>query len=362
MNLDALLPDRPAPIVRTEDAQMAVVGIDTHKRTLAACAVDDVGTVLAEREFGCHPGGLANLAAWVADVGQVARVGIEGSASYGAPAARVLAAAGTEVREVPPQLSRRERTGTRRAGKSDPGDALAIARVTLREPDLPPVRHHDVTEDLGLLADAREEAVAGQTRARNRLHAHLVVLLPGYGATASRLVTKRQLAAIEDALAGMTGVRAELARALLAEVRRLGARADELEREIAVLVAGHPLLALPGVGSLTAARIVAEAGDVSRFRSPHAFAMLAGVAPIPASSGQLQRMRLNRGGNRRLNRALYTVALSQAWNHPPAQAYMARKKAAGKSWAEALRCLKHRIARPVFRRLQEGAWMWAPAP
>lgn len=98
-----------------------------------------------------------------------------------------------------------------------------------------------------------------------------------------------------------------------------------------------------------------------RFRSPDAFAMLAGVAPIPASSGQVQRMRLNRGGNRRLNRALYTVALTQSWNHPPAQAYIERKKAAGMSWREAIRCLKHRISRPVFRLLQEGASMWLPA-
>lgn len=134
----------------------------------------------------------------------------------------------------------------------------------------------------------------------------------------------------------------------------------ELERSIATLVAGHPLLGLPGVGALTAARLVAETGDVARFRSPAAFAMLAGVAPIPASSGAVHRMRLNRGGNRRLNRALYTIALSQAWHHEPAKAYIARKRGSGKSWAEALRCLKHRIARPVFRLLQAGQSAWAP--
>jgi len=99
---------------------------------------------------------------------------------------------------------------------------------------------------------------------------------------------------------------------------------------------GSKELELPGVGILTAARLVAEVGDVARFRSPAAFAMLAGVAPIPASSGQTQRMRLNRGGNRRLNRALYTIALSQAWHHQPAKAYIARKRASGKSWAEAV--------------------------
>jgi transposase len=340
---------------------MPSIGIDTHKRTLAACAVDDVGSVIAERTFSCDPAGFVELAAWAGGVAPAARIGVEGSASYGAPVAHHLIAVGFSVREVPPQLSRRERGHSRRLGKSDPGDALAIARVTLREPDLPPVRLEDRSTELGLLADARDDLVHAQTRARNRLHAHLVVLLPGYGRTVAQLVSGRQLAAMERALDGQAGVRAELARALLAEVRDLGRRAAELERSMIALVAGHPLLALPGVGVLTAARLVAEAGDVERFRSPAAFAMLAGVAPIPASSGQVQRMRLNRGGNRRLNRALYTIALSQAWHHPPARAYIARRQAEGKSWAEALRCLKHRIARPVFRLLQVGQFEWVPA-
>ena len=340
---------------------MPAIGIDTHKRTLAACAVDDVGTAIAERTFDCDRAGFAELAAWANAVVPGATIGIEGSASYGAPLAHHLVAAGYTVREVPPQLSRRERGRSRRAGKSDPGDALAIARVTLREPDLPPVRLEDCSTELGLLADARDDIVRVQTQARNRLHAHLVVLLPGYGKTASQLVSRRQLEAIERALDGTGGVRADLARALLAEVRELGQRAAELERTMTGVVAGHPLLALPGVGVLTAARLVAETGDVTRFRSPAAFAMLAGVAPIPASSGEVQRMRLNRGGNRRLNRALYTIALSQAWHHKPAKAYIARKRAGGKTWAEAMRCLKHRVSRPVFRLLQAGQSTWAAA-
>lgn len=337
---------------------MAAIGIDTHKRTLAACAVDAVGAVIDERTFDCTSSGFDELAAWAGDVAAGARIGIEGSSSYGAPLAHHLVATGHDVREVPPHLSRRERGRSRRPGKSDPGDALAIARVTLREADLPRVRLEDRSTELGLLADARDELVAAQTQARNRLHAHLVVLLPGYGRTVSQLVSRRQLDTIEQALAGVPGIRAELARALLADVRELGRRAAELERSLAALVADHPVLALPGVGVLTAARLVAEAGDIERFRSPAAFAMLAGVAPIPASSGESRRMRLNRGGNRRLNRALYTIALSQAWHHGPAKAYIQRKRAAGKSWPEALRCLKHRISRPVFRLLQEGQSVW----
>jgi transposase len=339
---------------------MAVIGIDTHKGTLAACAVDGLGAVVAERTFECDPEGLAELVGWARRLAADGRIGVEGSASYGAPIARMLIAAGLEVREVPPHLSRWERVRTRRAGKSDPGDALAIARVTLREQALPPVRLADRTEELGLLVDAREELVQAQTRTRNRLHAHLVVLLPGYGRTAAQLVTTRQLDAIEALLAPLEGTRAALARALLEDVRSFGRRAKELQLQIAGRVADHPLLALPGVGVISAAWLISEVGDVERFGSPAAFAMLAGVAPIPASSGESQRMRLNRGGNRRLNRALYTIALVQAWHHPPARAYIARKRSEGMSWKEALRCLKHRIARPVFRLLQSGQSMSSP--
>jgi transposase len=119
-------------------------------------------------------------------------------------------------------------------------------------------------------------------------------------------------------------------------------------------VADHPLRQLPGAGVLVTAKLIGEAGDMRRFRSADAFAMLAGVAPIPASSGQTQRLRLNRGGNRQLNRALYVIALVQAWHHPPAQAFIARKRTEGKSWREALRALKRHLARVVFRLLTSG--------
>ena len=333
---------------------MAAIGIDTHKRTLAACAVDEVGSVIDERTFDNERDGFVALAAWAAQVATGAPIGVEGSASYGAAAARHLVDVGLEVHEVPPHLSRRERARSRRPGKSDPGDALAIARVTLREPDLPPVRLEDRTTELGLLADARDDLVHAQTQARNRLHAHLGVLLPGYPRTAARLVRPPQLDIIEHALGPLVGVRADLARELLAEIRRLGRLAAQLEQLMKERVAGHPLLGLPGAGALTTARLIAEGGDLGRFRSADAFAMLAGVAPIPASSGEVQRMRLNRGGNRRLNRALYTIALSQAWHHEPAKAYIARKRAAGKSWAEALRCLKRQLVRRVLQLLRQG--------
>jgi transposase len=146
-------------------------------------------------------------------------------------------------------------------------------------------------------------------------------------------------------------MQAELARDRLAWLGRLMTEATQIEQRLVGLVGGHPLLNLPGAGVLVTAKLIGEAGDVGRFRSADAFAMLAGVAPIPASSGQTQRMRLNRGGNRQLNRALHTIALAQAWHHQPAKDYIARKRAEGKTWREALRALKRQLARVVFKLL-----------
>ena len=334
---------------------MAAIGIDTHKATLAACVVDELGAAVAERTFDNDPAGHRAVLGWATRTGRETVIGIEGSASFGAALARFLVAAGAIVREVPPQLSHRERSRTRRAGKSDPGDALAVARVTLREPDLPPVRLVDRTLELQLLVEAREDLVAEQTRVRNRLHADLRTLLPGYGALAVNLTAVRHQQTVGRLLRPLGGVQVDLARTRLTRLRRLAGEIGELTARITERVAGHPLLGLPGAGPLVAAKLIGETGDINRFGSADAFAALAGVAPIPASSGQTQRMRLNRGGNRQLNRALYTIALSQAIHHPAAKTYIARKRTEGKTWREALRALKRQLVRTVFRLLLDGA-------
>lgn len=156
---------------------MTAVGVDTHKASLAACAVDNGGAALADMTFANHRAGHTALATWAATLDPAAIIGIEGSATYGASLARFLLDARQAVREVPPHLTRRERIRTRRPGKSDPGDALAIARVMLREPTLPPVRRADAARELQLLVEAREDLMAEATRTRNRLHADLLVLL-----------------------------------------------------------------------------------------------------------------------------------------------------------------------------------------
>lgn len=334
---------------------MAAIGIDTHKATLAVCAVDDLGAPTSERTFANDAPGHGALATWAAETAAGAVIGVEGSSSFGAPLARFLVGRGFAVREVPPQLSHREPIRTPRAGKSDPGDALAIARVTARETDLPPVRMPDKTTDIALLVEAREDVVAEMIRVRNRLHADLRVLVPGYGANVANPSGNPAPARRGETAAGPAGrpggTRSSSARAPAGSCAR-GTRPGRATRRVH---RWSSALELAWGGPLVTAKLIGEAGDVSRFRSTDAFAALAGVAPIPASSGQTSRMRLNRGGNRQINRALYSIALAQAWHHPPAKAYIARKRAEGKTWREAIRCLKRQLVRPVFRLLKEGA-------
>ena len=334
---------------------MTAVGIDTHKDSLAACVVDELGAPLAERTFANDPAAHEALWSWVTAAAPGATIGIEGSSRYGAAAARFLLAHGATVREVPPQLTYRERGRTRLPGKSDPGDALAIARVTAREQALPPVRLADRTVEIGLLAQAREDAVTEAVRVRNRLHADLVIVVPGYIAKVANLVSRKNRRLAGLMLRGRLGIQVELARARLARLAALDREARAHEVRIGKLVGAHPLLEMHGVGLLTAAKLIAEAGDVRRFHSVDAFAMLAGVAPIPASSGQTQRMRLNRGGNRQLNRAFHTIAMVQAVHHPPAREFLARKAAEHKSGREGIRALKRQLVRSVFRHLLAGA-------
>jgi transposase len=335
---------------------MTAIGIDTHKATLAACAIDDLGRPISEATFDNDPAGHVAFIAWARSVAPEATIGIEGSSSFGSSLARAVQGARLCVREVPPHLSRSERRRTRRPGKSDPGDALAIARVTAREPNLPPIRLPDRTSEIRLLLEAREDLIGEATRVRNRLHAHLLVLVPGYGGKVANLVAARHRATVRHLLRGNATLQAELARSLLDRLARLDRECAALTRRIESLLQGHPLLGLPGAGPITVARLIAEAGDMRRFRSADALAALAGIAPIPASSGQVQRMRLNRGGNRQLNRALHVIAVTQSRFHPPAMAYITRRmEADGKTWREAIRALKRLLVRPVFRLLVDGS-------
>jgi transposase len=335
-----------------------VIGVDSHKETLAACAVDAIGRQGAAAEFSNSRPGHEALLDWALELPGDHVFAIEGSGGFGRPLALHLMDHHQTVVEVPSGLTARERRRLRAPGKSDPGDALAIARVALREDHLPKPASTGWSRSLRELVDYRDQLVGERTRCANRLHADLVELCPGYQVEIKNLVAKRYLARAERLLAHESQTQAGLARRRLQALRRLDLEIAELKLEITRMVeaSGTNLTAITGISTLVAARILGEVGDVRRFPSRNHFASATGTAPVPSSSGSVRRHRLNRGGNRRLNRALHTVALVQAQIDPRGRAYLLRRRAEGKSWREAIRCLKRHLSNVIYRELmaQEG--------
>ena len=331
-------------------------GIDTHKDTLAVGIIDAVGRPLAVGEVANTTAGFASVQRLLGDHG-VVRVGIEGSGNYGrAVAAHLVIAGGLEVVEVPPALTFRERGGAPGTGKTDPKDAVAIARIVARERRLPPVRLTiGPAADLRALLDYRQQLIDERIRIANRVHVELGGLRPGYQTTLPSLIGRHRVATARRLLRGDTGTRAELTRRRLDRLTKLDLEIGQLRVRIAALVtaSGTRLTSLFGVGPLVAARVMAEVVDVRRYRSPDAFAAANGTAPIPASSGRTVRHRLNRGGNRQLNKALQIIAVTQLRGNTEGRRYYDRKRAAGKTRREAQRCLKRRLSDVVFHLLRE---------
>lgn len=333
-----------------------LIGIDPHSRVHVAAAVDEHGRCVDTCEVGASPEQLQRLLDWI-NSRPVVKVAVEGSKGYGLPLARLLLAAGLTVVDVSSNLTADERKRSRRRGKDDEGDAVAIARVALREPALPVMDEAHLDADLKLLVDARDQLVQEEARVRNRLHALLLAMSPGYQTITGPLNTRPSFARARSLALKARKTDPMRAKLALAGIRRLNALRDEqtdLETDIGTeLKRRRPvhLQAIPGVGPLVAAKILGETRDVRHYASAAAFAAHAGVAPVPASSGNTQRHRLARGGNRQLNRALFTIAMVQARWHPPAKEYLARKRAEGKTAAEARRCLKRHLANVVYRAL-----------
>jgi len=333
-----------------------LAGIDTHKDTLAVAVIDDAGRPVVVTEVANTEAGFDTLEQLLTTHG-VTRVGIEGSGNYGRGAAVHLVLTGpAEVVEVPPSLTSRERSGRPGQGKTDPVDAVAIARITAREPALPPVRLAvGQAADLRALADYRAQLVAERTALANRTHTELHGLLPGYQSQIPRLTAPTFIAAAKDLLADQTSVRALLTRRRLERLAELTAEIREVADLITAAVAevDTGLTDLYGLGPVGAATILGEVADVRRYRSRHAFAAANGTAPLPASSGRTTRHRLNRSGNRTLNRVLYTMAITQIRADTEGRAYYLRKRAEGKTGREALRCLKRRLSDVVYKTLHD---------
>jgi transposase len=240
-------------------------------------------------------------------------------------------------------------------GKSDPIDALAVARAALREPELPVARLDGPAREIRLLVDHRDDLVAERTRVINRLRWHLHELDPSWQPPARSLsrAPATHLAATEAFLSRLDGMVARLAGQLLARVQELNAQIDQLEADLVPRVRrlAPSLLALRGCGVLTAAKLVGETADIRRFHSKDAYARHNGTAPLPVWSANKQRHRLSRTGNRQLNLALHRIAITQARHHPDAQRYLARRRANGNTPTEAIRALKRRLSDVVYRAL-----------
>jgi transposase len=336
---------------------MVVVGTDVHKRTHTFVAVDEVGRVLGEKIVVATTAGHRNALHWAREqFGTDLLWGIEDCRNLSARLERDLLTAGEHVVRVAPKLMAQSRASARTRGKSDPIDALAVARAVLREPDLPVACHDATSRELKLLIDRREDLVGQRTSTICRLLERIHELDPEQGPKPGSLHRASARAPLAAWLDTQPGLLAEIARDELADIANLTEAIDALAVRIGERVrrVAPTLLALPGCGELTAAKLLAETAGVSRFKSEAAFARHAGAAPVPVWSGNTAgRVRLTRSGNRQLNAALHRIAITQIrLTDSPGHAYYHKRLASGNSTKEALRCLKRQLARVVYRRLR----------
>jgi transposase len=339
-----------------EMTRPVTAGVDTHADIHMAAVVDHLGGVLGVEAFETTAAGCQRLIGWLRSYGRVERVGVEGTGSYGAGLTRQLDRAGITVVEV----DRPNRQVRAREGKSDPVDAVTAARAALSGQALgvPKSRVGDV-EAIRVLSVARRSASAERIVTLNQLR-HLCF-------TADDPIRRRfkdlSVARLTAEAASLRPRRIETVRyATLLAIRTLARRVSYLDDELVELNAAmRPLvdrtapglLALHGVGYDVAAKLLMAAGDnPERLTSEAAFAHLCGVAPLEASSGKTRRHRLNRGGNRQANNALYLIVITRMRSHQRTQDYVARRRAEGKSTGEIVRILKRYVAREVFKQLR----------
>jgi transposase len=330
-----------------------VIGVDPHKRSNTALVLDARENVLAQQRFANDRDGYRELKRF-ARSWRDRTWAVEGARGVGLSLAQRLAAEGEPVLNVPAKLSARVRAlGGGSGRKTDDTDAYAVAVAGLRSKNLELVQPDDVVTVLKMLADRRQQLVEQRITAINRLHQLLQELLPG-GASRRLTATKaKQILASVRPRDQVGKSRKQLALEHLADVTELDTKLKAMAQRIEAVLAEQPsaVTEIRGIGAVTTAVIIGEVGDVRRFPSKDHFASYTGTAPIDASSGDTTRHRLNRGGNRRLNWALHVAAVVQMSRPGPGQDYYRRKRAAGKSSMEALRCLKRRLSDVVFRAL-----------
>ena len=336
-------------------------GVDTHRDNHVAAALDPVGGVLGTASFPTTGPGYRQLLDWLRSFGELGTVGVEGTGSYGAALARHLTREGVTVIEV----SRPNRQVRRRYGKTDVVDAIAAARAVLSgEATTTPKTHDGPVEALRALKSLQRSANKARTQAINQIHA-VIVTAPEqlrarlHGMTRSELLATCaafRIRADDDSLEAITRLTLrELATRVAFLDVQLKTTVTRLRRITSALAPN--LVARPGVGPDTASTLLLAAGDnPERLRNERAFASLSGSSPVPANSGQIQkRYRLNRGGDRQANAALWRIAIVRLSTDQSTRDYVARRQAEGKTKSEAIRCLKRYIAREVFNALPRAA-------
>jgi transposase len=351
-----------------ETTGMVLLGVDPHKdtHTVVHCrrlsspvvAVDAAGRQLDQTTVAARTLGHSHLIGWARARWPERTWAVEDCRHVTGRLERDLLAAGERVVRVPPGLMAGARQAVRVRGKSDPIDALAVARAALREPHLPAAQHDHASWEVKLLVDHREDLVAERTRQINRLRWHLHQLNPDLEHATRRLPgpgLRRVAAWLSQATPrAASPVQLGICRNQVTAISALTGQIAELDRQLRQRVTrlAPALLGLPGCGLLTTAKLLAETAGVARFRSEACFAMHAGVAPVPVSSGRTDRHRLSRGGNRQLNAALHRIAITQLRLPGPGRAYYQRRRAQGDATGEAVRALKRRLARVVYQRLR----------
>ncbi|MGH9266744.1 MAG: IS110 family transposase [Acidimicrobiales bacterium] len=329
-----------------------IIGVDTHKDLHVAAALDGLGRRIGSTSIPTTAAGYRELVMWATALGEVESFGVEGTGSYGAGLTRHLRAAGHDVIEV----LRPNRQSRRRNAKSDPADAEAAARAVLSgEESGIPKSGEDLVEMIRVLRVARATAMKARTQALNALKS-LVVTAPVVLRDQLRGLSSTELVGTAARL--RSGGEATTTTANKTALRALAGRYQCLDAEIAALDeqlvefttrACPKLVETFGVGPDTAGALLVAAGDnPERLRSEAAFAMLCGASPVEASSGKTVRHRLNRGGNRQANAALYRIVLVRLRWHQPTRDYVERRTTQGKTKAEIIRCLKRYVAREIY--------------
>lgn len=338
---------------------MVVIGVDAHKFTHTAAAVDGAtARALKDVTVGADGDGHLQLLAFARAQDTDRLWAVEDCRHVSGALERFLLEAGERIVRVPPNMMAGARRTERSRGKSDAIDAVAVARAAIREPDLPRAFLAGPEREIALLVNHRAHLIGERTRVTKRLRWLLHDLDPALEPAARTLSMLGTIQRVDRRLARLEPtVAISIAREHLARLRELTRRINALKLQLATLVRAHApqLLSLPGCGTIVAARILAEVANVGRFRTDAQLALYAGVAPLDASSGRQQRHRLNRTGNRKLNHALHIIAVTQARIYAPAKDYLARRTAKGNSTKEALRAFKRLLIRRIYTLLKAGS-------